>query len=56
VRDGVTPTTWDRKVSQWHDYLDPLRLFAVLEGLPFEPNDAQHAVCAAPAGKRAGAG
>ena len=26
----------DRKVSQWRDYLDPLRVFASLEGQPFE--------------------
>jgi uncharacterized protein len=26
----------DRKVSQWRDYLDPLRVFAALEGRPFE--------------------
>jgi ketosteroid isomerase-like protein len=26
----------DRKVTQWRDYLDPLRVFAALEGRPFE--------------------
>jgi uncharacterized protein len=26
----------DRKVAQWRDYLDPLRVFAALEGQPFE--------------------
>ena len=26
----------DRKVSQWRDYLDPLRVFASLESRPFE--------------------
>jgi len=26
----------DRKVSQWRDYLDPLRVFAALEGRPFD--------------------
>jgi uncharacterized protein len=30
----------DRKVSQWRDYLDPLRVFAALEGRPFEPDVA----------------
>jgi uncharacterized protein len=25
-------TLKDRKVSQWRDYLDPLRVFAALEG------------------------
>jgi uncharacterized protein len=29
----------DRKVSEWRDYLDPLRVFAALEGRPFEPDD-----------------
>jgi uncharacterized protein len=28
----------DRKVSHWRDYLDPLRVFAALEGRPFEPD------------------
>jgi ketosteroid isomerase-like protein len=28
----------DRKVSEWRDYLDPLRVLAALEGRPFEPN------------------
>ena len=28
----------DRTVTQWRDYLDPLRVFAALEGRPFEPN------------------
>jgi hypothetical protein len=27
----------DRKVAEWRDYLDPLRVFAALEGRPFEP-------------------
>jgi uncharacterized protein len=27
----------DRKVTAWRDYLDPLRVFAALEGRPFEP-------------------
>jgi uncharacterized protein len=26
----------DRKISEWRDYLDPLRVFAALEGRPFE--------------------
>jgi hypothetical protein len=26
----------DRKVTEWHNYLDPLRVFAGLEGRPFE--------------------
>jgi uncharacterized protein len=26
----------DRKVTEWRDYLDPLRVFAALEGRPFE--------------------
>jgi hypothetical protein len=30
----------DRKVTQWRDYLDPLRVFAALEGRPFEPDTA----------------
>jgi uncharacterized protein len=29
----------DRKVTQWRDYLDPLRVFAALEGRPFEPDE-----------------
>jgi ketosteroid isomerase-like protein len=28
----------DRKVAWWRDYLDPLRVFAALEGRPFEPS------------------
>src|SRR5882762_9847622 len=28
----------DRKVTEWRDYLDPLRVFAALEGRPFEPD------------------
>jgi ketosteroid isomerase-like protein len=31
----------DRKVSWWRDYLDPLRVFAALEGRPFEPDGAE---------------
>ena len=31
-------TIKDRKVSQWRDYLDPLRVLAALEGRPFEPD------------------
>ena len=31
-------TIKDRKVSGWRDYLDPLRVFAALEGRPFEPD------------------
>jgi ketosteroid isomerase-like protein len=27
----------DRKVAEWRDYLDPLRVFAALEERPFEP-------------------
>jgi uncharacterized protein len=27
-----------RKVTQWRDYLDPLRVFAALDDRPFEPN------------------
>jgi len=27
----------DRKIVEWRDYLDPLRVFAALEGRPFEP-------------------
>jgi uncharacterized protein len=30
----------DRKVSQWRDYLDPLRVFAALDGRPFETDAA----------------
>jgi uncharacterized protein len=26
------------KVTAWRDYLDPLRVFAALEGRPFEPD------------------
>jgi uncharacterized protein len=32
-------TIKDRKVSAWRDYLDPLRVFAALEGRPLEPDD-----------------
>jgi ketosteroid isomerase-like protein len=28
----------DRTVAEWRDYLDPLRVFAALEGRPFEPS------------------
>ncbi|MDT5276789.1 MAG: uncharacterized protein QOG95_3721 [Mycobacterium sp.] len=28
----------DRKVTEWRDYLDPLRVFAALDGRPFEPD------------------
>ena len=28
----------DRKVIEWRDYLDPLRVLAALEGRPFEPD------------------
>jgi ketosteroid isomerase-like protein len=28
----------DRKITAWRDYLDPLRVFAALEGRPFEPD------------------
>ena len=31
----------DRKVVEWRDYLDPLRVFAALEGHPFEPDTAE---------------
>ena len=31
-------TIKDRKVTQWRDYLDPLRVFAALDNRPFEPN------------------
>jgi uncharacterized protein len=31
----------DRKVPQWRDYLDPLRVFAALEERPFEPDPAE---------------
>jgi ketosteroid isomerase-like protein len=31
-------TIKDRTVAQWRDYLDPLRVFAALEGRPFEPS------------------
>ena len=27
-----------REVTEWRDYLDPLRVFAALEGRPFEPD------------------
>lgn len=32
-------TIKDRKVTAWRDYLDPLRVFAALEGRPLEPDD-----------------
>jgi uncharacterized protein len=28
-------TIKDRKVTDWRDYLDPLRVFAALDGRPF---------------------
>ena len=31
----------DRKIAWWRDYLDPLRVFAALEGRPFEPDGAE---------------
>ena len=31
-------TIQDRKVTEWRDYLDPLRVFAALQGRPFEPD------------------
>jgi hypothetical protein len=31
-------TIKDRKVTQWRDYLDPLRAFAALDDRPFEPS------------------
>jgi limonene-1,2-epoxide hydrolase len=31
----------DRKVVEWRDYLDPLRVFAALEGRPFAPDGAE---------------
>jgi len=31
-------TVRDRKVTEWRDYLDPLRVFAALEGRAFEPD------------------
>jgi uncharacterized protein len=31
----------DRKIVRWRDYLDPLRVFAALEGRPFEPNGTE---------------
>jgi ketosteroid isomerase-like protein len=31
----------DRKVTAWRDYLDPLRVFAALEGHPFEGDGAE---------------
>lgn len=34
-------TIKDRKVSAWRDYLDPLRVFAALEGRPLEPDDGE---------------
>jgi hypothetical protein len=34
-------TIKDRKVTAWRDYLDPLRVFAALEGRPLEPEDGE---------------
>jgi uncharacterized protein len=34
-------TIKDRKVTEWRDYLDPLRVLAALEGRPFEPDAAE---------------
>jgi ketosteroid isomerase-like protein len=31
-------TIKDRKITQWRDYLDPLRVFAALDSRLFEPN------------------
>ena len=31
-------TIQDRKVTEWRDYLDPPRVFAALQGRPFEPH------------------
>jgi uncharacterized protein len=36
-------TIKDRKVTEWHEYLDPLRVFGALEEQPFEA-DAQTTV------------
>jgi len=40
-------TIEDRKVTQWRDYLDPLRVFAALDGRPFEPDAPQAGLTAA---------
>lgn len=32
-------TIKDRKIVEWRDYLDPLRVLAALDGRPFEPDD-----------------
>ena len=34
-------TIKNRKVTEWRDYLDPLRVFAALEGRRFEPPPTQ---------------
>jgi uncharacterized protein len=34
-------TIKDRKIIEWRDYLDPLRVFAALEGHPFETDAAE---------------
>jgi ketosteroid isomerase-like protein len=34
-------TIKDRKVTEWRDYLDPLRVIAALEGRPVEPDAAE---------------
>ena len=44
----------DRKVTWWRDYLDPLRVFAALEGRPFEPDSAEADRSAASLGPQAG--
>lgn len=31
----------DRKIVGWRDYLDPLRVFAALDGRPFEPDGTE---------------
>lgn len=33
-------TITDRKITLWRDYLDPLRVFAALEGRPFDADTA----------------
>ena len=38
----------DRKVTEWRDYLDPLRVFDALEGRCLEPDAAQ------PSGEQSG--
>jgi uncharacterized protein len=38
----------DRKVTEWRDYLDPLRVFDALEGRSLEPDAAQ------PSGEQSG--